>query len=97
MKDFITQITINNSGLNFEDDISLAVITVPDVISKDNIREILNKIDKEFHNEEDDEGNYIGCHYAEHGYNSDTLLKEMHVRTGWTYKYIYPEISFTIN
>ena len=97
MKDFITQITVNNSGLNFEDDISLAVITVPDVISKDNIREILNKIDKEFHNDEDDEGNYIDCNYARHGYNSDTLLKEMYVRTGWTYKYICPDISFTIN
>ena len=76
---------------------SLAVITVPDVISKDNIREILNKIDKEFHNEEDDEGNYIDCHYAKYGYNSDILLKEMQARTGWTYKYIYSDISFTIN
>lgn len=72
-----------------DDDIELAVLYVPDELS---LEEVQKKIDEvnDFLKEEDESEE---CLYAIKGYNSETLLSELYVRTGWNYKYVIPEIT----
>lgn len=72
-----------------EDDIELAVLYVPDNVSLEEVQKKVNEVN-DFLLEE---GESEECLYAIKGYNAETLLSELQVRTGWYYKYVIPEIT----
>ena len=87
MKEFVIKTVCTD--VSNDDDIDLAIITVPDEVSSD---EVLNKVAEvnAFLKEEGEDGE---CLYSLNGYNAETFLSELYVKTGWHYRYVIPDFT----
>lgn len=93
MKDYTIKVTVNNSGLNFEDDVTLVTVYVPEEEDIDSVIEKITEVDKKLH-EEDDSGD---CEYSRRGYNYTTLMEELELIYNWKWQVVSQDINFTIN
>lgn len=91
-KNVLVKVTVNNSGLDFEDDVDLAFITCPIHVENYQVQNALVKADKQLR-EENEEGD---CAYNEEGWNIKTLLDSVCKAHNWTWSRLVPKVDFTI-
>ncbi len=91
-KDLLVKITVNNSGLEFEDDVSLVLLTVDADLTESEVIKNIASVDRQLR-KEDEDGE---CLYNEYGWNADVLLDEACEKYGWTWESLNPQIEFTI-
>ena len=91
-KDWLVEITVNNAGLDFDDDVSLVLVTVDAELTRAEVLKKIAAIDKKLR-KEDKSGE---CLYNEYGWNAGVLLDEACEKYGWSWEYLNPDIAFTI-
>ena len=93
-KDVIVKVTVNNSGLNFEDDVDFILLTVPAELKIYQVQNIIEKVNNEL-KEENEDGE---CGYDLNGWNVTTLMDEVcdKASDGWSWRFLYPEISVEV-
>ena len=91
-KDVIVKVTVNNAGLDFEDDVDIVIVTVPAELKSYELAKVITKADKELR-VEDDEGE---CLYYKEGWNMITLMNKICDENDWSWRHLRPEIEFTI-
>jgi len=93
-KGVIVKVTVNNSGLNFEDDVDFVILTVSAEQTAYQIRELIEKVNNEL-KEENEDGE---CGYDLNGWNVTTLMDEVcdKASDGWSWSFLYPEISVEV-
>lgn len=91
-KDVLVKVTVNNSGLDFSDDVDFVLVDVPAEVKVYQVQNAIEKADQELR-KEDDDGE---CQYNYDGWNTCTLMDEVCKNRDWTWSFLNPEISFTI-
>ena len=91
-KDWLVQVTVNNAGLDFDDDVSLVLVTVDASLSRAEVLKKIASVDKKLR-KEDKDGE---CLYNEYGWNSSVLMDEVCEKYGWSWESLNPDIEFTI-
>ena len=92
-KDWLVKVTVNNCGLNFEDDVTLVLLTTGAEVEKAYIiQNALAETDKRLQ-EVDSDGM---CKYDEYGWNACVLLDEVCEKHGWTWNSLNPQVDFVI-
>ena len=93
-RDWLIRISVNNCGLDFEDDESLALLTTDANIEMAYVvQNALSEADKRLR-EEDKDG---CCEYDEYGWNASVLLDEVCEKHGWTWSCLNPQVEFVID
>lgn len=91
-KDWLVKVTVNNSGLEFEDDVDMVRLTTDGSLTKFEIEEVFIKTDKQLREEDED----CCCEYDELGWNVCSLMDEICKDRDWTWEFVAPEIDFVI-
>lgn len=91
-KDWLVKVTVNNSGLEFEDDVDIVRLTTDGSVTKFEIEKIFIDANKKL-SEEDEDGE---CIYNDIGWNTTSLMDEICDSRDWTWEFIAPEIDFVI-
>ena len=93
-KDVIVRVTVNNSGLDFSDDVDFVLLTVSAEQTIYQVRELIEKVNNEL-KEENDNGE---CGYDLNGWNVTTLMDEVcdKASDGWSWRFLYPEINVEV-
>lgn len=86
-------VTVNNSGLDFDDDVTSVILETDASVEQHTIAVALDRADKVLRIE-----NSVGeCSYDYYGWNCKTLMDEVcHLNEGWTWHESKPDIEFTI-
>ena len=93
-KDVIVKVTVNNSGLDFGDDVDFVLLTVSAEETICQVRDLIGKVDNEL-KEENENGE---CGYDLYGWNVTTLMDEVcdKASNGWSWRFLYPEITVEV-
>lgn len=94
-KKWRVQVTVNNSGLDFGDDVSSVILETDASVEQHTIAVALDRADKVLRIE-----NSAGeCSYDLYGWNCATLMDKvclLYYKEGWTWYATKPDIEFTI-
>lgn len=92
-KKWLVKVTVNNSGLDFEDDVSTVILETDDSVTHQDVAKALDRADKVLRIE-----NRVGeCSYDLYGWNCATLMdKVCLLNEGWIWYATNPDIEFTI-
>lgn len=91
-KDLLVKITVNNSGLEFEDDVSLVLLTVDADLNELEVMKKITDVDSILRYENEDGE----CLYNYYGWNASVLMDEVCEKYGWSWESLNPDIEFTI-
>ena len=93
-KDVIVKVTVNNSGLDFTDDVDFVLLTVSAESTIHQIRDVIENVNAELKKENED----YECGYDLEGWNVTTLMDHVcdKVSDGWSWRFLYPEINVEI-
>lgn len=93
-KDVIVKVTVNNSGLDFGDDVNFVFLTVSAEETICQVRDLIGKVNIEL-KEENENGE---CSYDLYGWNVTTLMDEVcdKANAGWSWRFLSPEIGIKI-
>lgn len=91
-KEWLIQVTVNNCGLDFDDDVSSVYLETDAEVPRDDIIKALTSADNCLR-EEDEDGE---CEYNDLGWNCSTLMDKVCSQTGWSWYATNPSITFTI-
>lgn len=90
-KKFIIQVTVDNSGCDFDDDIDLVCLTVAEDITKSDVKRKIESVNKKLHKE-----NSNGNCYADLGWNKATLMNAVCEKYGWSWEDVSYDICVVI-
>ena len=91
-KEWLVKVTVNNCGLDFEDDVSSVILETDASVEQHTIAVALDRADHLLR-KEDEEGE---CEYNELGWNCGALMDKVCEITGWEWYSQNPDIEFTI-
>jgi len=91
-RDWLVKITVDNSGLEFGDDVDFIRLTTDGTVTKFDIVNTFVKTDTHLR-KEDEDGH---CEYNDIGWNTSAFLDEVCRDRDWTWEFVAPEIDFTI-
>ena len=95
-KDVILKVTVDNSGLEFEDDVDFVLLTVPAELTISDVNKVVEAADALLAEEFDDDDYPYECLYDERGHNVETLMDEVCRGNDWTWRKLQPEIEVEI-
>lgn len=91
-KNFIIQVTVDNSGCDFDDDIDLVCLTVEDDVTKSDVKRKIESVNKKLHKKNQDGD----CLYSDFGWNKATLMDEVCEKYGWSWEDVSYDIDVVI-
>lgn len=91
-KNWLVKVTVNNSGLDFEDDVTSVYLVTDASVTHQDVAKALDRADKLLR-KENKEG---WCSYDMYGWNCTTLLEKVCEKTDWTWFVLRPDVEFTI-
>jgi hypothetical protein len=91
-RDWLVKVTVNNAGLDFDDDVDFVQLTTDGSVTKFELEEIFIQTDKLLRKEDENDE----CEYNDFGWNASTLLDKICDSRGWTWEFVAPEIDFVI-
>ena len=92
-KNWLVKVTVNNCGLNFEDDVTSVYLVTDASVTHQDVAKALDRADKLLR-KEDKEG---WCEYDKEGWNCATLMdKVCLLNEDWIWYATNPDIEFNI-